>query len=78
MERRARRGETWLLPTEPGIPSRWFLHELALEMGMPVDEMCNRMSAHELCVEWPAFFSARHKERVLAANEEAENRRRRI
>lgn len=26
---------------------------------MPVAEMCERMSAHELAVEWPAFFEAR-------------------
>lgn len=33
-----------------------FLHQLAVRLGMPVGEMCNRMSAHELCVEWPLFF----------------------
>ena len=36
-----------------------FLYELALELGMPVSEMVSRMSAHELCVEWPAYLEAR-------------------
>lgn len=33
-----------------------FLCELALKLGMPVGEMCSRMSAHELSVMWPAYF----------------------
>lgn len=37
------------------------LFELALEMGIPVAEMVDRMSAHELCVEWPCFFEVRAK-----------------
>lgn len=44
-----------------------FLHELALELGMPVGEMCQRMSAHELTVEWPAYFKARDREQELEA-----------
>lgn len=36
-----------------------FVHELALELHMPVGELCRRMSAHELLVEWPAFFASR-------------------
>jgi hypothetical protein len=52
------------LPT--GVPDPMFLHELALELKMPVAEMCQRMSAHELGVEWPAFFAARERERERA------------
>lgn len=37
------------------------MHELALELRMPVGEMCERMSAHELCVLWPAYFRARKR-----------------
>jgi hypothetical protein len=40
-----------------------FLHELALELHMPVGEMCGRMSLHELTVMWPAFFAAREQQR---------------
>lgn len=40
----------------PGMADPLFLHELALRLHMPVGEMCNRMSAHELTVLWPAFF----------------------
>lgn len=39
-----------------------FLCELALEMGMPVSEMCSRMSAHELCVIWPAYYGVKRRE----------------
>lgn len=46
-----------------------FLHELALELGMTVSEMCDRMSAHELTVLWPAFFQARER---IRRREEAE------
>jgi hypothetical protein len=40
-----------------------FLCELALELGMPIGEMCDRMSAHELCVTWPTYFRWREAER---------------
>lgn len=46
----------------PGVIDPLFLHELALELHMPVGEMCNRMSAHELTVLWPEFFSYRARE----------------
>lgn len=38
-----------------------FLHELALELHMPVGEMCSRMSLQELAVAWPQFFAAREQ-----------------
>jgi len=47
------------LPT--GVPDPIFMCELALEMKMPVGELADRMSAHELGVVWPAYF--RHKQR---------------
>lgn len=36
--------------------------ELALELGMTVSELGERMSNHELCVIWPAYFAARNEE----------------
>jgi hypothetical protein len=39
-----------------------FLHELALELKMPVGEMCSRMSNYELCIAWPAYFQHRAKQ----------------
>lgn len=48
----------------PGIVDPIFLHELALELKMPVGEMCQRMSAHELTVLWPAFFDVRRRQQV--------------
>jgi hypothetical protein len=38
-----------------------YLHRLALRLGMPVGEMCERMSAHELCVLWPAYFEVEER-----------------
>lgn len=58
-------GRLKLMKLPPGVVDPLFLHELALELGMPVGEMCKRMSAHELAVEWPAFFKARAKQRRL-------------
>ncbi len=46
----------------PGVTDPLFLHELALELHMPVGEMCKRMSARELCVDWPLFFEYRRRE----------------
>jgi hypothetical protein len=54
----------------PGVADPIFLCELALELKMPVGELSERMSAHELTVIWPAFF--RHKERE--AKREADKR----
>jgi hypothetical protein len=57
----------------PGTVDPMFLHELALELKMPVGEMSSRMSAHELAVSWPAFFRHRESERRRAeAKHEAE------
>lgn len=54
----------------PGVPDPMFLCELALELKMPVSELGDRMSAHELTVMWPAFFRARARE----AKREADNK----
>jgi hypothetical protein len=70
-------GQTWTWQTPPEIPDPIFLHELALELGLPVGEMCERMTARELTVEWPAFF--RYRQRVAERQrEEEEHRRRRV
>jgi hypothetical protein len=54
----------------PGVADPIFLCELALELKMPVGELAERMSAHELAVIWPAFF--RYKQRE--AQREADKR----
>jgi hypothetical protein len=51
------------------VPDPLFLHELALELGMPVGEMTARMSAHELGVAWPLFFQWRAQEQKRAERE---------
>lgn len=48
----------------PGVMDPLFLHELALELHMPVGEMCKRMTAKELCVDWPLYFQYRDRERA--------------
>lgn len=50
----------------PGMADPLFLHELALRLHMPVGEMCNRMSAHELTVLWPAYFE---RQSIIAQRE---------
>lgn len=45
-----------------------FLCELALELGMPVGEIGQRMSAHELTVVWPAYFA--YRERAIKREED--------
>jgi hypothetical protein len=57
----------------PGVADPLFICELALEMGMPVGELGERMSNHELTVIWPAYFQQRDAMRREA--EEAEQAR---
>lgn len=60
------------LPT--GIPDPLFLHELALEMKKSIRELTTGepgMSAHELCVLWPAFFEVRSEMREEAEAKQA-------
>lgn len=56
----------------PGTVDPIFMCELALELHMPVGELADRMSAHELSVMWPAYFRHRHRE----AEREREKRER--
>jgi hypothetical protein len=53
----------WVTQTGPGMVSPIFLCQLALELHMPVGELGNRMSAHELSVVWPTFFAWRERAR---------------
>lgn len=52
----------------PGLVDPIFMCELALELRMPVGELGQRMSLHELAVVWPAFFA--YRERVAAREAE--------
>jgi hypothetical protein len=62
-------------PTAPGTTDPIFLCELALELKMPVGELCSRMSLHELTVVWPAYFAYRERERTRQENREKEQAR---
>lgn len=64
----ARAGRTWVWELPPGVSDPLFECELALELGMPVGELRDRMSLHELTVVWPLYFSYRQR----AAKQEAE------
>lgn len=52
-----------MVPLYPGMADPIFTCQLALELGMPVGELGDRMTVHELCVVWPAFFAWREQER---------------
>lgn len=54
-----------------------FLGRLALRLGIPIGELGARMSAHELCVFWPAFFEVeqRMQEREQQHQEQLNMRR---
>ena len=58
----------------PGAVDPIFMHQLALELGIPVAEMCERMSAKELTVDWPLFFAYRERERTREAERQAQGR----
>lgn len=59
-----------------GMPDPIFLCELALELKMPVGELGERMSAHELHAIWPAYYRHKHRENKRA-QEKAEAKKRR-
>jgi hypothetical protein len=61
----------------PGVSDPIFLCELALELRMPVSELADRMSAHELTVIWPAFFRHRQREAEREKERQAMKARRR-
>lgn len=61
-------------PSAPGLTDPIFMCELALELGMPVGELGQRMSLHELTVVWPEFFA--HKARVEKAEAEKQKGKR--
>lgn len=50
-----------MMELPPGTVDPIFLHQLALELHMTVRDIGERMSAHELCVQWPAFYRWRQK-----------------
>ena len=54
-----------------GVADPIFTCELALELRMPVGELEQRMSAHELTVLWPQFFAWRQR----VAEREADKQR---
>jgi hypothetical protein len=61
----------------PGTADPIFMCELALELRMPVSELADRMSAHELTVVWPAFFRYRQREAEREEEKQAAKRGRR-
>lgn len=54
----------------PNVANPLFLAELALEMKMPVGELGQRMSNHELTVFWPAYFAHRAKQEDAARGDQ--------
>jgi hypothetical protein len=61
-----------------GVSDPLFMCELALEMGMPIGELGERMSNYELNVVWPAFYEQRRAQQEAAqekANQQKGGRR---
>lgn len=64
-------------PQKPGlVADPLFEHELALRLHMPVGELHERMSLHELTVQWPAFFAFERRKAAERAREEERQARR--
>ena len=68
-------GRTWVWEMPPGVADPLFEHELALELGIPVGELGERMSLHELTVRWPAYFAYRERERERQQQKQESRRR---
>ncbi len=61
-------------PLPPGVSDPIFTHELALELGMTVSELGQRMSTHELTVAWPEFFAWRRREQARQEEKQKDRR----
>jgi hypothetical protein len=52
---------TWAMDLPPGVVDPIYLCEMALKFHMSIAELCHGrgtpMSAHELCVVWPAYWN---------------------
>jgi len=57
-----------------GVTDPIFLCELALELGMPISELGERMSAYELTVTWPEYFRSRARSQARADAKAEKNR----
>jgi hypothetical protein len=61
-----------------GVADPIFMCELAVKLGMPIGELGERMSNHELNVVWPAYLQYEQDQREAAqekANQQKGGRR---
>jgi hypothetical protein len=70
-------GRTWKLQLPLGVADPIFMCELAEHLHMPVGELGERMSNHELNVIWPAYFAHKKRKADEEARKERERGRRR-
>lgn len=73
------RQRPWRFALPPEIADPYFMCELALELGMTLQDLGRRESNWNVCVTWPAFFQERGRmvEIQRAKQETAERERRR-
>ena len=69
-------GRTWKLQLPAGVADPLFTCELALELGMTVSELGDRMSTPELTVMWPEYFAYRSREQKRQADAQNEAQKR--
>lgn len=49
----------------PSVADPYFMCELALELGVTLDDLGRRESNYNVCVTWPAFFAERERVREI-------------
>lgn len=74
------RQRPWRFALPPEIADPYFMCELALELGMSLQDLGRRESNWNVCVTWPAFFAERARmneiERARRAAADKERRSR--
>ena len=67
------RQRAWRFNLPLSVADPYFMCELALELGMSLEDLGRRESNYNVCVTWPAFFEERRR---LQAIEQAKQEKR--
>lgn len=55
------RQRPWRMSLPLSVADPYFMCELALELGVTLDDLGRRESNYNVCVTWPAFFEERQR-----------------
>lgn len=69
------RQRPWRFQLPLSVADPYFMCELALELGVTLDDLGRRESNYNVCVVWPVFFEERARLQAIEAEKEKKKRR---